>query len=221
MRRRLFRGLGWGALAVLSLSMACVDKGGGDTGKAPLYVYDGTSNTVMVWDDINDLYKVGDGGAAPAPNRTIDLKTAAQGLQLSWGGMAINSSNQSLFLTASDGSKILRILHVGAKSGDLSNYSTDDRIAFGVDSTGTGGFSGGVLGQAAVNTNGDLLISEWSPSKSQIWKIMNSVQTNSAGKTLTGSEFLVSNPATGDNTCTGVAVVGQLACARPRMDQGS
>jgi len=90
MRRRLFRGLGWGALAVLSLSMACVDKIGGDTGVAPLYVYDGASNSVLVWDDINDLYDDATAGKTiPGPNRTITLSTAAPSLQLAWGGMAV------------------------------------------------------------------------------------------------------------------------------------
>jgi len=208
MRRRLFRGLGWGALAVLSLSMACVDKVGGDTGVAPLYVYDGTTNSVLVWNDINDLYKAGhDGTTVPGPNRTIDLNTAAPSLALAWGGMAMDDSTQRLYLASADGSKILRILHAGTKSGDLTTSPGEDRISFSVDMA-AGSFSGGALGQVAVNSSGDLLITQWSSTQSQIWKISDQAQTANPNGKFTGASYLVNNAASGDSNCTGVAVVG-------------
>jgi len=212
MRRRLFRGLGWGALAVLSLSMACVDKIGGDTGLAPLYVYDGASNSVLVWDDINDLYDDATASKTiPGPNRTIDLNTAAPGLKLSWGGMALDSTDQRLFLVSQDGSQVVRILRSGTQTG---TPSTSEYITFSIPSDGPGALTSNVFfGQVATNSSGDLVVTESDDTKSQIWKlskaIQDATQTPSSTPIAKDTTNVINYVATDNTKCTGVALDGK------------
>jgi len=209
MQGRIKRGLGWAAAAgaALSLQLACVDKTGGDTGTAPLYVYDSSSNAILAWNDINTVYAVGNGGTAPAPDRTIPVETLIGTTPPGWGGMAMSGATQYLYLVANDGNNGLLIENVGSCS---TTPSSANYTLFQFDSTSDGGgLSNGIFGQAATNSRGDLLVSEWNDSTTQIWKIDGSKLPNATNRTtnLIQKSFFAT-VVSGDKDCTGLALNG-------------
>jgi len=208
MRYRFLQGLAWAALASLSLQVACVDKKNGDTGSASLYVFDGNTNSVKAWDDVSALYDLGSGATAPAASRTITLSSLlGSGIELGWGGMALDSTNQRLYLVSSDGSRVMRVNSVGTQSGTPAYDAQNGYILFSLDNAGPGSLSKGVFGQASVNSNGDLYVTEYdSTGKSQIWLVPYASQVN--GTTISTG---VVTGVTGDTGCTGVAVNGTQA----------
>lgn len=212
MRYRFFQGLAWAALASLSLHMACVDKKSGDTGSAPLYVFDGNTNSVKVWDDVSVLYDLGSGATAAAADRTITLSSLlGSGIQIGWGGMALDSTNQRLYLVSSDGSKVIRINSVGtqgsASGSTPSHDSQSGYILFSLDNKGPGNLSTGTFGQVAVDSSGNLYVTESdSTGLSQIWLVPYASQVH--GTTISTG---VVTGVTGDTGCTGVAVNGSQA----------
>lgn len=191
MRYWIQRVLGCVALVFVSLCLACVDQTEADTGKATLYVYDGSSNKVLAYDNISTLF---DESAAGAASRTIDVSTLVSDFTLGWGGMALDSMNQRLYLVSTTG-KVLRIRYASTQNG---KPSSDDYHTFSIQ-----GLSGGVFGQADVDSEGTLYVTECDASnKSQVWRIPVTAQDGTSVSN--GFVTAVSN----DAGCRGVAVNG-------------
>jgi hypothetical protein len=199
----IFRSLACAGL--LLFQAGCVDRPEADTGKAILYVYDGTSQNVLSWENVSDLFDAGSAGAA---TRTL-TSNKMTGLSLGWAGMALDSFNQYLYLVSSSGT-VVRISRIGNQDGAVPSA---DVISFTLDDTGTDAVSGGVFGQVAVNPVGNLLyITENNPGsgKSQLWVIPSGLMAD--GVTLTkdsGGGLIFGNTGiaggTSDKNCTGVA----------------
>jgi hypothetical protein len=177
--------------AVLALSLACVDQTDADTGKSILYVYDGAANKVLAYDNVSTIY---DATAAGAANRTIDVSSLVSDFTLSWGGMALDVMNQRLFLVSTAG-KVIRIHYAGTLNGIPSS---DEYHTFTIQ-----GLSGGVFGQASVDSEGTFYVTECDASnKSQVWRIPVTAQDGTSVSS--GFVTAVSN----DAGCRGVAVNG-------------
>ena len=198
MRKPLLRRLASAGL-LLSLLMACVDVPSVKTGKAILYVYDGTSQSVLSWDDISSIFSSSSAGAA---NRMI-TSGKFSGLVLGGAGMALDSNGQRLFLVSSSGT-VVRVDRIGQQSGSVSS---SDAISCTLDGTGTE-VTSGVFGQAAVNPGGDTLyVTETTATgdKTLLWAVPVSAMVDGFNFTSTTATIFGNTSVTGDKNGTGVA----------------
>lgn len=200
----MFRVLACAGLMVL-VQTGCVDAPKTDTGSAPLYVFDGSTNAVMAWADVSTLHDTGTAGAA---ERTISTAKFGSSLTLGLGGMALDSYNQYLYLVSSNGT-VVRISRIGSQSGAIVS---SDVVSFILDDTGTDA-EGGVFGQVAVNPVGSYLyVTECiAGGKSQVWAIPSTYMNDGATITKsTGAGTIIGNTTisggTSDKACYGVAV---------------
>jgi hypothetical protein len=191
---RFIRGLA--ASLLLLVAFACKDAiGTGSTAGTALYAFDGTTKTIMVWNDLETLY---DAASTPAPDRTIsgDL-IGSQIATLGWGGMCLDSARGVLYLV-SDSGNIIRISRVRDQSGALSSTSTD-LVSFSLSTSGR--LTNGKFGQAAVDSQTDTLyVTESGDSSTQIWVVSGaSTQPQNASIALQALQV------PGDTGGTGVA----------------
>lgn len=182
-----------GVLSALCLS--CVnpeDTGGGVSGTA-LYVFDGASGAILVWDDVNALE-----ASTTLPNATRRLTGAllTNNRTLAWGGLCLDPSRNRLYLVSETGT-VIRIEGVSRKQGDLS--SVQDIVSFTLDTSDR--LSEGVFAQAAVDPqDGTLYITENGKSSCRIW-VVSDPGSLSNGATVP----LQALQASGDTGGTGVA----------------
>ncbi len=196
------RSLAGMVLAVCFFSVACVDAPQASTGGAPLYVFDGTSHSVLAWNDISAVY---DSDTAAAPDRTITSDKLTN-FDLSTGGMALDSSNSYLYFVSKTGG-IVRISRANSQEGAVSS---SDVISMSIDDAGTDANGSGVFGQVAVNPKGETLyVTEANASKSQIWAIPVGSLTDGAKITQDSGSSIIGKTSvllgTSDRDCTGVA----------------
>jgi hypothetical protein len=187
-------------------ALGCVDPRPGDTSKAPIYVFDQTSQTVLAWDDVNALYDKGAGGAAPDPGRTISSAYLTRnGIALGWGGLALNPSSHQLYLVYEDG-QVVRIENVTNQNGSLSQIQDIATFSLGDRSSSTDRLSGSVFGQAVIDpSSGTLYVTETGTSGAcRIWSVANpgSIAQNGQAPSGTYVKTLLSSDTGG----TGIAV---------------
>lgn len=198
MRQSMIRILASAGL-ILLFQTACVDLPPDKTGQAILYVYDGTSQAVLSWDDVSAIF---DRSSAGAASRTITSGKLG-GLTLGGAGMALDSNGQRLYLVSSTGT-VVRIDRISQQSGSVSST---DVISFTLDGAGTD-VTSGVFGQAAVNPAGNTLyVTETSASgdKTQIWAVPVSVMGDGATITQSTATIFGNTSITGDKNGTGVS----------------
>ena len=190
------------ALLALLGSLGCVDHNHG----TPLYVWDGSSSAVLEWNDVNNVYTAS-GGVAPKPDNTITSSGLLGGLTLGWGGMTMNTGNNSLYLVSESGLVVV-IPNVSNQSGELTGNSTTTNIySFQLGAAGTDQFSSGsVFGQAGIDTStGSLYVMETSKdgTANRVWAVASSLQA--PGNTLTPATSYTSS-VSGDSLGCGLAV---------------
>ena len=158
-----------GAIASLSLMMctACI-VAGTETSGTGLYAFDESSSKILAWDDLETLYTSGSTSSvttAPTPDRTLTSDYLADIDTLGLGGMCMDRTHGRLWLVSTTG-LIARIDSIRSRSGALtSSYIRTfqlDSDDFLDDST---------FGQMAVDSSGNLYITEWNSSNSRIWVI--------------------------------------------------
>ena len=198
MLRHTFRTLALLGLVVL-FQFGCTSAATSDTsGTTILYVYDATTNEVLAWDSISTLFSSG----SASPDRTI-TSSKLSSFTLAWGGMALDSNAQYLYLVSTDGT-VVRISQIGDQSGAVAS---SDVISFTLDDSDTS-ISSGVFGQAAVTPDGSMLyVTECASSSggtSQIWAIPLSSMSSGASF---GESYAVATTSGlgGDKSGTGVA----------------
>ena len=201
MRHRIFQGFAWAAVAALMLSTACVDNTDGSitAGSAPVYLYDGGTTSVLVWKDVSTLYDLGNGGTAPAADRTLNGTVIATIGTLAWGGMALDTSIDRLYLVSATGT-LVRVKSASTQSGAPS---TSDAASFNL----TRKLTDSTFGQISAQ-NSYLYLTEYTSSESQIWVIPASA-LESAGGTITSTTSGVSliAPPSAENRAYGLAVL--------------
>jgi hypothetical protein len=194
-RRRLLLGAAASLLALAGLG--CVDH----NQTAPLYVYDGSSGAVNVWDDVSKIQAVGDGGTSDAPARTISGTFSGGSAALGWGGMVLDESADMLYLVFEDGTGYI-IKKASSQSGSISG--TDNVISFTLDTSASTFSTGSFFGQAALDSsNHALYVMETAQdgSNCRVWRVAGINTLLNGASVTTNSAFNVS----GDKWGAGVA----------------
>ena len=130
--------------------LGCVNPPPPDTTKTPLYVYDQTSRSVLVWEDVNAIADLASGTAAPAPNRTITSSLFNNMGVLAWGGMALNTYTNELFLVSESGN-VVRVEKAATQAGDLEQVL--DIATFTLGNPSTDRLTSSVFSQISVDTS--------------------------------------------------------------------
>jgi len=149
-----------------------------------LFVYDGGTNTVLVWDDIQKVYDGGQtGGTVPAPDRTISAGLLAP--TLAWGGLALDSNANMLYLVTTQG-LVTRINNASNQSGALSQ--SKDILQFNLGNAASDRFSSGsVFGQASVDESSHTLYVVETSTDGTGTRIWNIAGANNAASSTTYS----------------------------------
>jgi len=192
------------ALALLALT-ACVDPKPGDTGVTPVYVYDETSHSVLVWNDINTLYAAA-GGAAPAPDRTITSDGWLSNREaLAWGGMVLNPSANLLYMVFEDGT-VVRVSNASNRNGNLNQTADIIYFTLGSASNTSDHLTSYWYDQAGLDpTTGTLYALEKGASNtSRIWVVTSPALLYNGAVVPTGS--FITNDLTSDTGGSGMTV---------------
>ena len=158
------------AILALAGALGCVDHNPGGT---TLFVFDGSSSSVKVWDDVNKVHDAfSKATAAPDPDRTIQFTSVVSPLTLGWGGLAVDNSRNRLYLV-SQGGTVYAIAKADTQNGNLS--STNDITSFSLASA-SDHYGSGAFGQAAVDVaNNTLYVQETSldGQQARVWYVAN------------------------------------------------
>lgn len=132
--------------ALLFGALGCVDHN--PTGTT-LYVYDGASQSVQVWADVNTVLSA---TTVAAPDRTIQ-SSLLSGVRLAWGGLAVDTNTNRLYLVSETGT-VYVITQASTQKGTIS--STTDITTFSLGNI-SDHFASGAFGQAAVDQGNNIL----------------------------------------------------------------
>ena len=187
-------------------ALGCVNPPPPDTTKTPIYLYDQTSQSVLVWDDVNAIADVASGGAAPAPTRTITsslFATTSMGV-LAWGGMVLNTYTNELFLVSETGN-VVRVEKAATQNGDLEQVL--DIATFTLGNPSTDRLASSIFSQCAVDTStGNLYACETgSNAACRMWLVSSPNSIYNLGEAPPGTYVQVS---TQDDTGGFGATVG-------------
>jgi len=202
-QRTVFRCLCLPVLAGMLVTVGCVKKKDGTM----LFVYDGESQSVLVWKDVNSVYAPTTGTTPAAADATISSSLLTSVTPpLAWGGLAMDTNTNMLYLVT-QGGWVTRISDASSQSGSLSN--TTDIIQFTLGSATDRFSSGSVFGQAAVDSSQNTLyVMETSVdgTGTRVWTLPT------ASHIANGAAFAAANSATlavaSDTWGSGVAAGG-------------
>lgn len=139
------------ALLALAAHLGCPGKLAG----TELYVFDGHSHTVLVWKNIEELYDAAEASKAlPEPERKIE-SDEFNDLRLAWGGMALDSDTDTLYLVSVSG-RVVAIYRASSQKGKLSAKADIYAFNVGKDS-GRESNSDWTFGQASLDPSQDCL----------------------------------------------------------------
>jgi hypothetical protein len=197
------------ALLTLLGGLGCVKD---TTGGTTLYVYDGGTSSVLVWNDVNDVYNAQQKATTiPAANRTI-TSDLLSGITLAWGGLTVDNNSNRLYLVTEAG-VVWVITKASTQNGSISN--TSDITNFNLGAPGTDPYSGGsVFEQACVDgSSNTLFVTETAAdgSATRIWKITNAstvAQTYGPGYTFTPAATYTIGTGTDTFGCGVAAIPG-------------
>jgi hypothetical protein len=169
-------------------TLGCVDHNAG--GKI-LYVFDGGADKVLAWNDVSKVYAAAP--TAPTADRTITSSLlSAMGTPLAWGGMAVDSNSDRLYLLT-EGGVVYVIAKASTQNGAIS--ATTDITSFSL----TAGLSSAVFGPVAVDTSTNTLyITENSADGQQtrVWTVPGASQIANGASLSSASQTFSSNSDT-------------------------
>ena len=186
------------ALLALSGALGCVDHN--PTGTT-LFVFDGASQSVQIWADVNTVFTATSGIAA-APDRTI-TSSLLTGVKLGWGGLAVDANSQRIYLVSETGT-IYVINKANTQNGAISLNTDIYTLSLGVNNSDR--FANGAFGQAALDqSQNTLYVMETSldGSNTRVWTIPNVSSLPNQYQVPVSQTFTVS----GDTWGSGLAVV--------------
>ena len=199
---KMIVGAAW--LAGMLAMPGCKGKDG-----APLYVYDGGTNSVLAWDDVDTIHADQIAGTTVPDADRIITSTLLTSLTppLAWGGLAVDSNTNMLYLVTQDG-VVTRISSASTRNGALT--ATSEIVQFYLGSASTDRFSSGsVFGQAAMDSSQNTLyVMETSVdgTGTRVWTLPT------ASHIANGAAFAAANSATlavaSDTWGSGVAAGG-------------
>lgn len=184
------------ALSLLA-GLGCHKENGG----VPLYVWDNTSASVEMWKDVNNVYNPSLPGATdttvPDADQTITSTSIIGGpgsITLGWGGMAMDITNNTLYLVNQNTGAVYVIYNANTQNGNLS--STTDITSFTLGSSTSGGSvparisTTSVFGQASLDpATNTLYVMETDPNSGncQLWYVSpanNQVNGGTSGQVM-------------------------------------
>ncbi len=183
--------------ALLGLA-ACVDPNsasGGATGDTTLYAYDNANKRVLFWGDLPASFTA---DSFTTPSSILTTTFFSNVTPLAWGGMAMDSSRNRLYLVGETGN-IVRLDSVRGLSGSVSST---DVATFKLDTAEL--LSGGKFGQIALDSNKDILyVTENGTTSTRVW-VVSGASTRVSNTTVALQELKQS----GDTGGYGVAANG-------------
>jgi len=193
-------------LALLLLARLGCTKGNGE---GALYVWDSTSSKVLVWKKLDELWDPVQSGATdttiPDADRTIafpGLVSSPSSYNLAWGGMAVDSSTDMLYLV-SDGGVVTRISGASTKNGSFS--STSDVLQFTLSSDWTSS----VFDQASIYSGANTLYvmeNQSDGTGARVWAVPSAGSITSGASFDHGSyTYAVTNDKLGSGLAAGVS----------------
>ena len=137
------------AAALPLLTLGCTkNDGGGDTGGTAIYLYDGGASQILVW---KDLEATASATTTPGADLTLTNSALTRSSALAWGGMAIDTQRNHLYLLYQDGA-IIRIDQLRSQSGTIQS---NNLVLFTLDSSNR--MTGSTFGQLALDPQTDTL----------------------------------------------------------------
>jgi hypothetical protein len=141
----------WLCIFALSLILGLLGCGGGKS--ESLYVFDGKSNTVRVWEDLDKLFEAAKEGAKiPEASRRFESELL-ESITLAWGGLVVDDHNSRLYLVSTQGT-VFVITQPKARNGKLMH---SDILSFKLGSKADRFEKGSVFGQASLDSAHDTL----------------------------------------------------------------
>lgn len=160
---RLLHGL---ILGVPLLFLGCIknNSGAGATNGTVLYLYDAAASDVLVWKDMDAAYAA---ATPPAPNLTLTNAALSRSAALAWGGLAMDTQRNHLYLLYEDG-VVIRIDQVRSQTGAITSNNV---VLFTLDSANR--LSGSVFGQVALDPQSNILYAceSGSSGTSRVWTV--------------------------------------------------
>ena len=189
-----------GILGLLG-TLGCIDEDGG----GGVYLFDNASSTIQVFSNVEDLHKAAkDGTAVPEAVRSIK-SDAFKGINLAWGGLALDDRNHRLYVV-SEGGTVYAMVNPKDLKGSISGKDQITSFKLGSSSDRLG--SGSVFGPASVDPVGNCLYvmeNAKDGSESRVWVVRNASR-NTAQTVAKGpaSHFFVEGDKRGAGLAAGV-----------------
>ena len=157
-----------GLAAALPLLFAgCTSGSSNDTSGTALYLFDAVQHQILVWKDLDATASASTTPAADLAltSSAISSRTAA----LAWGGMALDTQRNRLYLLFQDGT-VIRVDQLRSQSGTIQS---NNLIVFTLDSSQR--LTGSVFGQLAMDPQSDTLYAceAGTSGNSRVWAVAN------------------------------------------------
>lgn len=174
-----FRGLLGASLALLALSLGCLDPksdGGAITGTTLIAfdTADQATSRILMWDNLDVAVEQ---TGTLKPTRTLRDDKLNQVKDLAWGGLCIDATGHYLYAVSSTG-EVLRISNIHRQDGTIKDL--EDIHVFRIEGER---LSQGTFEQAALDpVNRVLYVLETNNSQSRVWAVSGpeSVRASSA-----------------------------------------
>ena len=162
--RILFKGLA--ALPLLLLGCIKGDGSSGGTSGTALYLFDSTGSQILVW---KDMEATAAASTTPGADAALTNSALTRSQPLAWGGMAVDTQRNRLYLLYQDGS-VVRVDQLRSQTGAIQSSNV---VLFTLD-TSASPLTGSVFGQLALDAQTDTLYAcETGSSSSRIWAVGN------------------------------------------------
>ncbi len=179
----------------------------GDDTSGGLYVFDGQSRSVLVWNDLDKLYQAAQAGK-PAPDPDRALRSGQwRALDLAWGDMALDHNRHRLYLVSRKSGRVYVLNHVNTQKDEWKQKT--DLWSFDLGGDSSDGFgSDSVFGQAALDPVGDILnVQETTRDgkRSRVWHVGNASRVRGGAKVGAAASTEVDDDGRGAGIAAGPA----------------
>lgn len=155
------------AAAASFLLLGCTSGASNDTSGTALYLFDAAQQQILVWKDLDATTSA---STTPAADLTLtSTALTSRTSPLAWGGMALDTQRNRLYLLYQDGT-VIRIDQLRSQSGAIQS---NNLILFTLDSSQR--LTGSVFGQLAVDPQSDALYAceTGTSGNSRVWMVSN------------------------------------------------
>jgi hypothetical protein len=162
--RRLLLGLAAGLPLLLLSCIKGTGSSSGATNGTALYLFDGAASQILVWKDVSATYSA---ATTPAADLTLTSTALTRSKPVAWGGMAVDTQRNLLYLLYQDGS-VIRIQQLRSQTGTIQSSNL---VVFTVNNTSP--LPGSVFGQLALDSQTDTLYAceSGTSSSSRVWAV--------------------------------------------------